>query len=206
MLGWRRGHTDRIALLIERHHNLPRLQMQHRPAYARCISINVVADHRPAHGGAMHAQLVRPPRERLEREPGFVVGLPATFQVVEAGWPAGSKASSTSARVVQTAQRQIDAAFFGVRPALDDRPIGLARYPTRLNNLPRSASAARWRPSAGSRKCRGRGRWASAGARQAKTQRAEIVFRLSPPFGPMHGEACGFVDDQHQGVAVEQTA
>ena len=44
-------------------------------------------------------------------------------------------------------------------------------------------------------------------ARQAKAQRVEIVLQAHAALGPlMHGKARRLVDDQHQGVAVEQAA
>ena len=43
--------------------------MQARFAEARAISVDIVADNRPAHGGGVHAQLMGAAGDRLERKP-----------------------------------------------------------------------------------------------------------------------------------------
>ena len=79
---------DRIAILVKRHHDLARKQMQDRPAEARRAAINGVAHDRPAAFRAMHAQLMRAAGDRLEREPGLSFPRrPMHFPGGGAGWP-----------------------------------------------------------------------------------------------------------------------
>ena len=56
-----------------------------RAAGARRCAVDRVAEDRPAHGGAMHAQLVGAAGERLEREPGEVV---ASLRLIGRSLPA----------------------------------------------------------------------------------------------------------------------
>src|SRR5258708_23168161 len=77
----RRYHADRVLVLRNRNHDLAGVQMQPRLAEARTIAINIIAENRPAHFGAMHPQLMGPPGDRLEREPAKTVAAPAHFPV-----------------------------------------------------------------------------------------------------------------------------
>ena len=86
----RRGDTHRRLVLRNRNDDFTRMQMLDRTFKARRLSINVVADDRPAHRGAMHAQLMRAARDRLHREPGEPSSRPITFQFVTEGNPFGS--------------------------------------------------------------------------------------------------------------------
>ena len=52
---------DRVAVLVERHHHLARMQVQRRPAAARGGAVDRVADDRPSHRRAVHAQLMGAP-------------------------------------------------------------------------------------------------------------------------------------------------
>src|SRR5215207_5870072 len=67
----RRDHAHRIAVLLDRYDDLARVELQARrvrprheldlprAALARFIAVDVVAEDRKAHGGAVHAQLMR---------------------------------------------------------------------------------------------------------------------------------------------------
>src|SRR5207237_10582879 len=62
-----RGHDpDRLAVLVERHHDLARMQMQRGPPAARRGAVDRIADDRPARGGAVPAQLGAAPGPRPE--------------------------------------------------------------------------------------------------------------------------------------------
>jgi hypothetical protein len=69
MRRYRRDRADRRAVLVQRHHDFVGVQVQAGPAASRRGAIDVVAEDRPAHLGAMHAQLMRAAREWFEREP-----------------------------------------------------------------------------------------------------------------------------------------
>ena len=86
-------------------------------------AVDVVADDRPAHLGAMHAQLMRAPGQRLEREPGEAVAArPITFQVVTDGWPFGSGFIHQPRLSSSLPSGNVDAAFVGVRARLRPPP------------------------------------------------------------------------------------
>src|SRR5664280_655928 len=74
----------------------------------------------------MHAQLMRPPGQRLEREPSEAGPashhLPGCFR----RRAMRVRLHPPAARLVEFAERDLDAAFLGVGRALDHRPIGLA--------------------------------------------------------------------------------
>ena len=69
MRWYRRDRADRCAVLVERNDDFAGVQMQDRPAGARRVAVDRVTDNRPAHFGAMHAQLMRPAGDRFEGEP-----------------------------------------------------------------------------------------------------------------------------------------
>ena len=91
----RRHDLDRRLVPVERHHDLARVQM-HARRVARRAAVDVVAQDREAHLRAMHAQLVRPPGQRLERQPGRARrrGPSPSTSSATAGPP--DRASSTS--------------------------------------------------------------------------------------------------------------
>ena len=63
------GDGDRRLVFRNRNRHLTRMKMQWQAACARRASVDIVADDRPSHLGAMHAQLMRAPGQRLERKP-----------------------------------------------------------------------------------------------------------------------------------------
>src|SRR5262245_62858043 len=71
----RRRHLDRRAVLVERHDDLARMQMQRWAADTRRVAIDRVADDREPTGSAMDAQLMGAAGDGLEREPGEALSL-----------------------------------------------------------------------------------------------------------------------------------
>src|SRR6266404_2244776 len=65
-------HAYRVLVFRNRDYDLAGMQMQSRLAEARTIAINIVADNRPAHFGAVNAQLMGAAGDRFEREPGEI--------------------------------------------------------------------------------------------------------------------------------------
>src|ERR1041385_1537900 len=75
-------HPHRLLVLRNRHHDLARVQLQARrvgpwheldlprAALARLVAVDVVAQDRGTHRGAVHTQLMRAPGDGLEGEPG----------------------------------------------------------------------------------------------------------------------------------------
>ena len=133
----------------------------------------------------MHAQLMRAAGERLEREPGELPSrAPITFHVVTAGWPCGSCFIHQPRRLVEAAERQIDAAFVLRRAAFDHRPIGLADLAglEQLAELGQRLAVAAEHQAAGGvavEPVRERGR-----ARQPEAQRAEMVLQALAALRP----------------------
>src|SRR5262249_3686278 len=75
----RRGDADRRAILVERHHDLACVQIETGSVRPRGASIiDAVADDRPSHGSAMHAQLMGATGERLECKPSDGTAFVAT--------------------------------------------------------------------------------------------------------------------------------
>jgi hypothetical protein len=62
---WRRDPYW-FAVLGDRHDHFARVQVQNRSADARRLAVDCVTYDRPAHGGAVHAQLMGAPGQRLE--------------------------------------------------------------------------------------------------------------------------------------------
>src|SRR5882757_4612254 len=65
-----RHHAHRVLVLRNRNPDLAGVQMQDRLTEARAVTVNVVADDRPARRRRMHPQLMGAAGDRLEREPG----------------------------------------------------------------------------------------------------------------------------------------
>src|SRR5450755_4130654 len=68
----RRGRhgANRVLVSGNRNHDLAGMQMQARLAEARSISIDIVADNRPAHRGCVNPQLMGAAGHWFQREPG----------------------------------------------------------------------------------------------------------------------------------------
>src|SRR6266851_9553078 len=81
MLRRGRTHPHRVLVFRNRNHDLARMQVQSRLAEARAISINIVANNRPAHFGTVNAQLMGAAGDRFEREPGEIHNV--TFRCIE---------------------------------------------------------------------------------------------------------------------------
>ena len=111
---------------------------------------------------------------------------------------------------VEAAERHVYFAFFGIRAAFDDGPVGLVdrTVAKQLAELRQRLAMAAENEAAGCiavepvRQCRG--------ARQPKTQRIEVVFQgfpapiLAVRRAAVHGHAGRLVDHQHQPVAIEE--
>ena len=82
MLRHGRDNAHRFLVLGDRHDDLARVQLQAgrvearheldlaRAALARLVAVDVVAENREAHRGAVHAQLMRAAGHGFEGEPG----------------------------------------------------------------------------------------------------------------------------------------
>ena len=161
--------------------------------------------------------------ERLEREPGDLsFTLPPPGGGEESVWRGCSshhlprrrrrqavrvRFHPPAARFVELRQWNIDAAFLGLGPALDHRPIGLADLAL-LEQLAergkRLAVAAEHQAAGGILVEPVRQRRI---ARQPEAQGPEIVVeRRAALRAAMHRESGRLVDYQHQPVAVEQPA
>src|SRR5690606_21427871 len=75
MLRDRCGDANRILVLVKRHHDLTREQMQGRADETWRGAVDAVAEDRPAHRLAMHAKLVRAAGDGFERQPGVILPL-----------------------------------------------------------------------------------------------------------------------------------
>src|SRR6516165_11114213 len=100
--------------------------MENRTAAPRRLAVDRIPDDRPAHGGAVNAQLMGTPGQRLEREPSQPRGASHDL-------PARHRRNAMliglhppSPNVVESTERQIDGALIRLRCSLDDGPIGLA--------------------------------------------------------------------------------
>src|SRR5262245_9420148 len=228
----RRADVDRRALLVERNHDLARMQVKAAAPRARRAAVDAVPENRPSLGGAMHAQLMGAAGKRLERQPGQIMRLPSR---IDCSIPrdigngrfghrrpgrapqyrpcrrrrlaGGIVLHPPAARRVLAAERQLDATLLLTRPPRHHGPIGLADA-AGLEQVPELgqglAMAAKHEAAGGVavEPMRQRGC-----ARQPEAQRAEIVLEAFAPLRPLvYGEARRLVDDQHQGVAVEHAS
>ena len=125
MLRHRRHDAHRLLVLADRHHDLARMQLQAgrvgtrheldlaRAALARLVAVDVVAEDRKAHRGAMHAQLMRAPGDRLERKPAdaAVGGAPHHLPLRHRGLPVRIGLHPPAELRIEPAERHVDDAF-----------------------------------------------------------------------------------------------
>src|SRR5260221_4757329 len=102
------------------------MKVQRRPARPRRAAIDIVADNRPSHFGAVDAQLMRTAGQWLEREPRDA--LSAAHHLPSAGrWKAlASRLHPPAAGLVALWQRNIDPGPIGARAASDPGSITIA--------------------------------------------------------------------------------
>ncbi len=135
----RLGAHRRLAVL-KGHDNGAGVEMERRrsfvPAIVPGMTVNRIAEQRPAHGPRMNANLMRATRVRREFHQGQSLVCAATNPS-----PAGSGRQALrigthppAAGRVETAKRQIDLPFVLLRLALDNGPIGLGD-PSRLEEF-----------------------------------------------------------------------
>ncbi len=207
MLRHGRNGLRRRPVLRHRHHDFARMQVQRRCA-AR--PVDGIAEDREARCRAMHAQLVGAAGQRRQRQPGE--RLAASVLAAPEHAPFGLRRQAgrivlhpPATRRVEPAQRQVDQAFVCLRPAFDDRPIGLVdRACLEQFHQPfqRLAVAAQHKAA---RRVAVEPVGERGAARQAEFQMLETLFQIFAAFGaPMNGKAGGFVEDQHHAVAMDE--
>ena len=126
MLRHRRDDADRLAILVERHGDFTRMEMQRRATRSWRVAVDRVAQDRPAHLRAVDPQLMRASSQRFEARArcGQWICL-VTRHLVTAGWPCGSCFCHQPNIGVEAAERHVDFALLGVGTAFDDGPVGL---------------------------------------------------------------------------------
>ncbi len=179
--------------------------MKSRPAGTRRFPIDIVADDRPSHFRAMHAQLVGATGDRLQREPGQSRTAAHDCPCSGRWQPSLVSLHPPAPRFVALGERDIDSSLFGFWSAFDDGPIGFAD----LALLEQLAQQRQGLAVASEHQAPGRvaveAMCQRGGARQAESQRVEIVLEGIAAFRPtMHGQPRRLVDHQHQPVAIEQ--
>src|SRR4051812_26438464 len=199
-----------------------------RAALARLVAVDVVAENREAHGGAVHPQLMRAAGDGFEREPGETAlhvsmactlaryglrGLRRLRGSRRAPHHLPFRHRRLAGRVglhppaelrIEPPERHVDGALLALRPAVDHRPVGLA-----------DAAMLEQQAEAGERLAMTPQHEAARGlaiepmrqfrtARQAIAQMLEPVLKARTTFRPaMHREPGRLVDHQHQPVAVQ---
>src|SRR6516162_6597592 len=201
----RRDDPDRRAILVQRHADLARMQVQGRAAAAGRAAVDRIAQNRPAHRGTMDLAA----SQRFEQEPGQISSplLTAAYHLPlrDRGLARGVMLHPPAARDIEAAERKIDLPFVGRWLAFDDRPIEFfdsasleqsAKLRQRLAMPAEHEAAGR----VAIEPVRQRRR-----ARQAETQGREMVLEafaaLRPP---MHGKTRRFIDHQHQAIAIKE--
>src|SRR5258707_15546882 len=104
-------HAYRVLVFRNRDYDLAGMQMQSRLAEARTIAINIVADNRPAHFGAVNAQLMGAAGDRFEPEPGDVVSAPKHPPVGNRRLPFRVGLLPPAALGIEAAERHVDGAL-----------------------------------------------------------------------------------------------
>src|ERR1700716_3913505 len=107
------------------------MQMQAWLAEARSVSVDVVPDNRPAHGGGVNAQLMGTASDRFQREPGEAVAASQHLPAGDCRLPFRIGLLPPAAFGVEAAERHVDHALVLDRAAFDHRPISL-RNPAML--------------------------------------------------------------------------
>src|SRR6476469_11057820 len=102
------------------------MKMQRRAARAGCPSVDIVADDRPSHLGAVHAQLMRASGQWLECKPAETAAATHHFPGACRGQAVRVGFHPPAARLVAPRERNVDAALVRLRTVLDNRPIAFA--------------------------------------------------------------------------------
>src|SRR5271154_5283780 len=121
----RRRHTYRFLVLGNGNPDFARMQMQTRLAEARTVSVDIVADNRPALSCRMDAQLVGAASNGFKGEPGEITAASHHFPVGDRRLPFGIDLLPPAAFGIESAKRHVDGALILSRAAFDDGPIGL---------------------------------------------------------------------------------
>ena len=153
----------------------------------------------------MHPELMRAACEWLQRQPCQAIGTAHDGPACLRGRASRVHLHPPAAIRILRCQRQINQPFMFSRPALDNRPIGLADLPAfeQLHQLFQRLAMPPQHQTAGGvliqpvPQC--------GVARQAESQVVKMRFEIIAAFWPaMHRQACGLVKHQNQPVAVEQ--
>ena len=187
----RRRDADRIAVLGQWHDNVARMELQPRTALPRRIAVDGVAQDRKTFCRAMDAQLVGAAGERLQRQPGLSVTPPQHFPCRHGRLAGVIVLHPPAACRIEASERQVDAAFVLGRAAFHHGPIAFPHRPF-LNSWPSSASALRCRPSTRQPEVSRSSRWASAGARAARSAaRRKVLETFAALRAAMHARPAG---------------
>jgi len=185
------------------------MQMHHFALKLAIHAINIIAQNRPAHMGAMHPQLMRAPGERLQLQPRQ---RGAIFDAPPQNPPPCLRRRATCIHLhppapvrILRCERQINQTIRFQRPANNNRPIGLVH----LAALKQQHHLFKSFPVPPQYQAAGRvfveAMRQSRIARQAKGQKMQGVFQRFAALRPaMHRQPCGLVQHQYQAIAIEQ--
>jgi len=206
----RRHNRKRRFVLGKRKRHLARMQMHHFALKLAIHAVNIIAQNRPAHMGAMHPQLMRAPGERFQLQPRQ---RGAIFDAAPQHLPARLRGRAACIHLhppapirILRCERQINQTLRLRRPANNNRPIGLvylAALKQQHHLFKRLAVPPENETSGGVLVEPMRQSWIS---RQAKGQKLQGIFQRFAALRPaMHRQPCGLVQHQYQTIAVEQT-
>src|ERR1700722_18640025 len=124
MFRHRRGDANRLLVLRNRNSDLAGMQMKTRLAEARPITVNIIADDRPALGCRMHPQLMGAAGDGLKCKPAEAVGATHDFPVGDGRLAIRVYLLPPAALGVEPAERHVNRAFIFRWATFDSRPIG----------------------------------------------------------------------------------
>jgi hypothetical protein len=210
VLRHRRFDRGRRLMFVDRHDDAARVQMQRRRTVRFAAAVDAIAENRPAHGGAMDAQLMRASGQwrELKKSQRHALRGCAAPEYTPARARRSPKRIDThppAAIGIEAAERLVDFALVGGRIAFHDGPISFLDA-SLLEELHQPLQSLAMAAENKASRCVAVEPVRQSGApRQAEAQRVEIGFQIFAAFrASVDGNAGRLVDDEHQSVAVEQ--
>jgi hypothetical protein len=181
------------------------VKLQQAVVFSIASTVNAVASDGPTHCSAVDAQLMGAAGERLERQPGASGDGAEAPKTGLGGNPVAVDFHPPAAAGVARCERQVDETNLLQWPIFDNRPIGFLDLPTSeqvAQSFQCFAVAAEdqtarrvFIEAVGERRI----------ARQSKAKTGEMILQTIASLGAaVDRNPIGFVQNQHQSVAVQE--